>query len=79
MVAVSTYLTQKTMKVSDPSQAQMMMFMPIFMLFICANLPSGVLLYWVTSNLLTAAQQYFLGRQKPMLEKVAVIEVSKKK
>ncbi len=79
LIAISTYLTQKTMTVSDPSQAQMMMFMPIFMLFICANLPTGVLLYWVTSNLLTAAQQFVLSRQKPVLEKVAVIEVQKKK
>jgi YidC/Oxa1 family membrane protein insertase len=79
LVAVSTYLTQKTMKVTDPTQAQMMVFMPVFMLFICANLPTGVLLYWVTSNLLTAAQQYYLAKQKPVLEKVAVIEVEKKK
>ena len=79
LVAISTYLSQKTIQTSDPTQKQMMVFMSIFMLFICANLPAGVLLYWATSNLLMAAQQYYLSKQKPVKEKIAVIEIEKKK
>ncbi|MFC1516984.1 YidC/Oxa1 family membrane protein insertase [Candidatus Margulisiibacteriota bacterium] len=76
LVGLSTYLTQKTMSANtESSQTKMMAFMPIFMLFICANLPTGVLLYWCTSNSLMAAQQYFLSKQKMVKEKVAVIEV----
>lgn len=79
LVGLSTYLSQKTMTAgSSQEQPKMLMWMPLFMLFICANLPTGVLLYWTTSNFLMAAQQHFLAKQKLVKEKVAVIEVEKK-
>lgn len=48
---------------SDPQQAftgQMMMLMPIMFAYFTLTLPSGLSLYWVTSNLLQIVQQYFV-------------------
>jgi len=82
LVGLSTYLAQVTMTSSaakDQAQAKMLLWMPLFMLFICANLPTGVLLYWTTSNILMAAQQYFLSKQQVVKERVAVIEIEVEK
>jgi membrane protein insertase Oxa1/YidC/SpoIIIJ len=35
----------------------MMAFMPVMMFFICQALPSGVLIYWLVSNVLSMWQQ----------------------
>lgn len=55
-IAFSMYIQQKQMS-TDPNQAKMMAFMPILMFFICQALPSGVLIYWLVSNLLSMYQQ----------------------
>ena len=47
----------------DPQQAQMnraMQIMPLMFLFFSLQFPSGLVLYWVTSNLVSFVQQYFL-------------------
>ncbi len=63
LVAVSTWLSQKTMTMTtdpnDPTQ-KMFKFMPFLMLFIAINMPSGVLVYWALSQFITALQQYWL-------------------
>ena len=41
----------------EPSQRMMMNIMPIMFMFFFMQAPSGLVLYWVTSNLLTIAQQ----------------------
>jgi YidC/Oxa1 family membrane protein insertase len=79
LIGISTYLTQKTMVVSDQSQAKMMAWMPILMVFFAGAFPAGVSIYWITSNLLMAAQQYSLSKQKLVKEQVGVIEVIPKK
>ncbi|GMR03238.1 MAG: membrane protein insertase YidC [Thermodesulfovibrionia bacterium] len=43
----------------DPRQAKMMMLMPIFFTFLFLSFPSGLVIYWLTSNLLGITQQYF--------------------
>jgi len=40
----------------DPQQKKIMMMMPIVFLFICYNMPAGLLLYWTTSNLISIYQ-----------------------
>ena len=47
----------------DPSQAKMMMFMPIIFTFIFINFPSGLVLYWLVNNLLSIAQQYYTQKK----------------
>jgi YidC/Oxa1 family membrane protein insertase len=43
----------------DPLQAKMMMLMPIVFTFIFINFPSGLVLYWLVSNMVSIAQQYY--------------------
>jgi len=47
----------------QPGQmAAMNKIMPIFMTFIFYRMPSGLVLYWLVNNILTAAQQYFIHK-----------------
>jgi YidC/Oxa1 family membrane protein insertase len=51
---------------SDPQQAQMqsmMKFMPIMFGYFSLIVPSGLTLYWFTSNILGVAQHYFTKTQ----------------
>ena len=66
----TTYYQQKQMaaQATGPQAKQMQMMgriMPLFLGFISLNIPAGVLLYWVVSNLWTIGQQYvFLRHQQ---------------
>jgi YidC/Oxa1 family membrane protein insertase len=44
----------------DPTQAQMMKFMPIVFSFFIANVAVGLVIYWCWSNLFTIAQSYVI-------------------
>ena len=44
---------------ADPTQAKMMMFMPVIFTALFLSFPSGLVLYWFVSNLLGIAQQIF--------------------
>ena len=49
------------------SNSQMKMLtlgMPIMFFFILYDMPSGLLVYWTMTNLLTAVQQYFINKSK---------------
>ena len=60
LMGASMFLQQKMMPtVGDPTQAKIMMFMPVFFTFIFLNFPSGLVLYWLVNNILTIAQQYY--------------------
>jgi YidC/Oxa1 family membrane protein insertase len=52
----------------DPAQQQVFALMPWFMMFIMAPFASGLLVYWITSNILTIAQQQFLYSRHPQLK-----------
>jgi len=57
LMAVTTYIPQKMMT-TDPQQQKMgLMLMPV-MVFFAWSLPTGVLLYWITTNVWTIGQQY---------------------
>ena len=47
----------------DPMQAKVMQWMPIIFTFFFLWFPAGLVLYWVTNNLLSIAQQWFITRQ----------------
>ena len=51
----------------DPIQQQIFSFMPWILMFVMAPFAAGLLLYWVTSNLLTLAQQSYLYSKHPQL------------
>ncbi len=56
----STYLMQSQTPVA-PQQKQMMMLMPVMMLIFMYSFPSGVVLYWIVNNVLSAGQQYLVN------------------
>jgi YidC/Oxa1 family membrane protein insertase len=47
----------------DPTQAKIFAIMPWFLVFIMAPFAAGLQLYWMTNNLLTIAQQWWLYRR----------------
>ncbi|MFM5954513.1 MAG: membrane protein insertase YidC, partial [Novosphingobium sp.] len=51
----------------DPAQQQVFALMPWFMMFIMAPFAAGLLLYWITSNMLTIGQQAYLYSRHPQL------------
>jgi YidC/Oxa1 family membrane protein insertase len=67
----SAYL-QQVMTPTDPRQRVTMHLMNVFLLVIFYGLPSGLVLYWTVTNLLTALQQYLVKRgESPLSEKPA--------
>jgi YidC/Oxa1 family membrane protein insertase len=46
----------------DPTQAKVMLLLPVFMTFLFINFPAGLVLYWLTNNTLTIAQQLVTDR-----------------
>ncbi len=48
--------------VTDPLQRQMMILMPLFFMIILYNLPSGLVLYWLVSNILQVGQQLIVNK-----------------
>ncbi|WP_126173098.1 membrane protein insertase YidC [Altericroceibacterium xinjiangense] len=52
----------------DPVQQQMFMIMPWVLMFVMAPFAAGLLLYWITSNILTLAQQKYLYSKHPQLK-----------
>jgi len=57
---LSTKFTQTATTSSSSGQMKFMQFgLPIIFFFILYNVPSGLLVYWIFSNLLTVAQQYY--------------------
>ncbi len=52
----------------DPAQQQVFAIMPWMMMFVMAPFAAGLLIYWITSNLLTIAQQKYLYSRHPQLK-----------
>ncbi|MEZ5696846.1 MAG: membrane protein insertase YidC [Sphingomonadaceae bacterium] len=52
----------------DPIQQQMFSIMPWILMFVMAPFAAGLLVYWVTSNILTLAQQSYLYSKHPQLK-----------
>jgi YidC/Oxa1 family membrane protein insertase len=65
IMGASMLLQQKmTPTPGDPTQAKMMMFMPIIFTVIFINFSSGLVLYWLVNNILSMAQQYYITKKK---------------
>jgi YidC/Oxa1 family membrane protein insertase len=47
----------------DKNQRRLMLLLPLVFVFIVIGFPSGVLVYWITTNLWTMGQQYFIRRR----------------
>jgi YidC/Oxa1 family membrane protein insertase len=60
----------------DPIQQQVFAIMPWMMMFIMAPFAAGLLIYWITSNILTIAQQKYLYAKHPQLKEQAAKEAA---
>ena len=63
LMGLTMFLQQKLNPTPpDPLQAKIFMFLPIFLTIILAPFPSGLVVYWTISNVLTMAQQWVIIR-----------------
>ena len=61
LMGASMFIQQKMSPApGDPAQAKVMMYLPIIFIVMFINLPSGLVLYWLTNNILSIMQQYYL-------------------
>ncbi len=83
ILVITQFLTQRMTPSPgmDPSQQKMMMVMPLVLGYMFYFQMSGLVIYWLTSNVVGIAQQWFLNRgtPKPQPKVVDVKPVAKKK
>jgi YidC/Oxa1 family membrane protein insertase len=64
IMGASMLLQQKmSPPMGDPTQAKMMMFMPIVFTFIFINFSSGLVLYWLVNNIVSILQQQYISKK----------------
>ena len=64
IMAGSMYIQQKmSPPPADPTQAKVMMFMPLAFSVMFFFFPSGLVLYWIVNNVLSIAQQWWVTKQ----------------
>jgi YidC/Oxa1 family membrane protein insertase len=64
IMGLTMYLQQKlNPPPPDPTQARMLQFMPLVLMFTMGRFPAGLVIYWSWNNLLTLGQQWFIQRQ----------------
>ncbi|EKS09873.1 membrane protein insertase YidC [Leptospira santarosai] len=69
MVGTQIFQTRMTSVSMDPNQKMLMYVMPVMMLYIFWNMPSGVTLYWTFQNILSIGQQWITNHLKKTEEK----------
>jgi YidC/Oxa1 family membrane protein insertase len=63
LMGVTMFIQQKIQPTTmDPKQAQIMLLLPVFLTFLFITFPAGLVLYWLTNNVLTIAQQVITDR-----------------
>lgn len=64
VMGATMFLQQKmSPPAGDPTQAKMMMMMPIVFTVIFINFSSGLVLYWLVNNVISVAQQYYVTKK----------------
>jgi YidC/Oxa1 family membrane protein insertase len=64
LMGASMLLQQRMTPISDPMQQKMLYIMPIMFTWISKDLQSGLVLYWLFSNILGIAHQWYFQRQQ---------------
>jgi len=63
IAGITTFIQQKmTPTVGDPAQAKIMLIMPVMFTFMFLSFPSGLVLYWLVTNVLSIGQQYYINK-----------------
>ena len=63
----------------DPNQQKMMMFMPLIFGFMFYNFASGLVLYYLTSNLVGIGQQWFFNHTQSAIDAARSVEPPEEK
>ncbi|MDP3532266.1 MAG: membrane protein insertase YidC [Alphaproteobacteria bacterium] len=71
VMGITMFLQQKlNPQPTDATQAKIMAFLPLIFTFVCANFPSGLVIYWTWGNMLSILQQWaIMKKYKPKLTK----------
>ena len=64
LMGATMFFQQRMTPVTDPMQKNMMYIMPIMFTYISLSLPSGLVLYWLLSNVLAIAHQLYFQKQQ---------------
>jgi YidC/Oxa1 family membrane protein insertase len=80
LMIVSQFVMQKMTPQpnADPGQQKMMMFMPLVFGYMFYWFPSGLVLYYLTSNLVSMGQQWFFNQTDTAQKAAASVEPPKK-
>jgi len=63
VMGASMFVQQKmSPSPGDPTQAKMMMFLPLIFTFLFLNFAAGLVIYWLVNNILAIIQQYFTNK-----------------
>jgi YidC/Oxa1 family membrane protein insertase len=81
VMIASQFLMQKMTPQAnvDPNQQKLMQFMPLIFGFMFYQFPSGLVLYYLTSNLVSMGQQYFFNHTEAAQAAARSVEPAKKK
>ncbi|OPY07878.1 MAG: Membrane protein insertase YidC [Syntrophus sp. PtaB.Bin001] len=64
IMGATMFIQQKMTPTSaDPTQAKIMLWMPVIFTFMFLNFPSGLVIYWLFNNILSIGQQYYINKQ----------------
>lgn len=69
MTATSLFQTWLNPTPPDPMQAKLMWIMPLAFSVMFVFFPAGLVLYWITNNVLSIAQQWFINKRLGVLGK----------
>ena len=64
-MGITMFLQQKmTPTTADPMQQKIFLAMPVIFTFLFINFQSGLVLYWLTNNVLSIIQQYVINKEQ---------------
>jgi len=79
LMGITQFISQKMTPTSaDPAQARMMLLMPVIMTIFFMNFQSGLVLYWLTNNILQIGQQYIMNRLRQKKKRESHVKRRKK-
>jgi len=79
LMGITQFISQKmTPSAGDATQKKMMLIMPVIMTIFFMNFQSGLVLYWLTNNVLQIGQQYIMNRHMKKKKKESHAKKRKK-
>lgn len=64
LMGITMFIQQRmTPAMGDPMQQKIFLFMPLIFTFMFLNFPAGLVIYWLTNNILTIIQQSIINKK----------------